>query len=360
MIRGSFQSSAGGGIESMRWPRLALFLLGLLLFPSLLGLLGFAQERVCPTVAVIIPETCVIHRVPRVVPDPASETAIIEHFLDYGFNVVDQAQVKFLRMTDPEIVERAREGDPTAIRQLSERFAADILVLGEALSEVEVTRLPGQPTLQEGRARVELRAIQASTGKILAAEALHTGGIDYGPELACKKSLQRAGDKVACKLAKSIAGYLPPGCFTDCLPVPRVFGVLPFQNQSGFRVRGWDAGQGLATMVETGLSKRLPKGRLTTPLAADIVVSGIISDWRVIMTPLIRIPILNLLLRVGLMEMTVDMRLFDLGTAEIQGDIVTDSITGFEVLGIRFGLNPRGLARKVAQQIADRAVWLGR
>jgi hypothetical protein len=60
------------------------------------------------------------------------------------------------------------------------------------------------------------------------------------------------------------------------------------------------------------------------------------------------------------MEMTVDLRLLDLGTAEIRADVVTDSVTGFEVLGIRFGLNPRGLARKIAQQIADRAVWLSR
>lgn len=37
-----------------------------------------------------------------------------------------------------------------------------------------------------------------------------------------------------------------------------------------------------------------------------------------------------------------------------------DFRTGFEVLGIRFGLNPCSLAQKVAQQIADRAVWFSR
>lgn len=40
--------------------------------------------------------------------------------------------------------------------------------------------------------------------------------------------------------------------------------------------------------------------------------------------------------------MTVDLCLLDLETSEIRADIVTDSVTGFEVLGIRFGLNPRG------------------
>lgn len=338
--------------------------LGILLFSGLflpLSLSGFVQTCVaqaCPTIVVIIPETCTIHRVPRPIPDPASETAIIHHFLGYGFNVVDQAQVKFLRMTDPEIIKRAREGDLTAIRQLSDRFAADILVLGEAISEVEVTRLPGEPTLQEGRARVELRAIQASTGRVLAADALHTGGIDFMEELACKKSLQRSGDKVACKLAKAIAKYLPPGCFTGCPLPPTVFGVISFQNQSGFWVSGWDVRQGLATMVGTALAGRGLK--VVHSMAGDIVVSGVISDWRVIMTPVIQIPILNLLFRAGIMEMTVDMRLLNLETSEIRAVVVTDSVTGFELLGIRFGLNPQGLARKIAQQIADRAAWLSR
>jgi hypothetical protein len=354
MIKVTFNRAGWDGRTVKRWLGLALLFFSLLLLPNLGGL-GQAQ---CPTIAVIIPEICIIREIVVEVPDPAAETAIIHRFLEYGFHVVDQAQVKFLRMTDPEIIKRAREGDLTAIRQLSERFVADILVLGEAISEVEVTRLPGQPTLQEGRARVELRAIESATGKILAADARHTGGIDFGAELACKKSLQRSGDKIACKLAKEIAQNLSPGCFRDCKEPLTTCGVTPFENQSGFRVRGWDVGQGLATMVETALSKR--GLTVSRPLAADIVVTGVVSDWEVKMTPWIPIPLLDLLFRAGIMEMTVDLRLLDLGTAEIRADVVTDSVTGFEVLGIRFGLNPRGLARKIAQQIADRAVWLSR
>ena len=76
-----------------------------------LGLLffGFAALAVasCPTVCVIIPETVIIEWIPRPVPDPAAETAIIKAFLSYGFHVVDQAQVKFLRMIGPQLVERA-------------------------------------------------------------------------------------------------------------------------------------------------------------------------------------------------------------------------------------------------------------
>ena len=78
------------------------------------------------------------------------------------------------------MVEQALQGDPEAILQLSELFAADILVLGEAFSVVEVVRVPGQTEqLQQGRARVEVRVVEAATGRILKAAVLHTGGLDF-------------------------------------------------------------------------------------------------------------------------------------------------------------------------------------
>jgi len=121
----------------------------------------------CPTVCVIITEEdrCIV---PRPVPDPACETAIIRAFLSYGFHVVDQQQVKFLRMTDPEIVEQARNGDPSAIRMLSDQFAANILVLGEAYAEG--TQVPGRLSVQAARSMAELRVIEAATRKLLAAD----------------------------------------------------------------------------------------------------------------------------------------------------------------------------------------------
>jgi len=224
--------------------------------PLSLLFFGFAALAVasCPTVCVIIPETVIIERIPRPVPDPASETAVIKAFLSYGLHVVDQAQVKFLRMTDPQLVERARNGDPEAIRMLSERFAADVLVLGEAVSTVtvfEVLQIPGQPHLQDGRARIEVRAFEAVTSRILAADALHTGGLDFSAELAGKKSLERAGEKIACRLAKSIVQNYPAlrPCFKGCPVPPPTYGVLPFENNSPVWVRNF--GQLLAMTVET-------------------------------------------------------------------------------------------------------------
>ena len=89
-------------------------------------------SALCPTACVVIPEQVIIERIPQPVPAPAAETAIIKAFLSYDFHVVDQAQVKFLRMTDSNLVDRARKGDLRASDQLSERFVTGALVLDEA------------------------------------------------------------------------------------------------------------------------------------------------------------------------------------------------------------------------------------
>ena len=320
-----------------------------------------AHGQSCPTVCVIIPETVIINTIPRPVPDPAAETAIIHHFVAYGFHVVDQTQVKLLRMSDTDLIERAFKGDPTAIGELlkiaSDRFAADVLVIGEAVSTVEVfeaLQIPGRPHIQDGRARVEVRAIEARTGRILAAEAKHTGGIDFSPELAGKKSLQRAGDKVACLLAQGIAqNYpFPSKCFKVCRPPTPTLGALPFDNQSGAWVRGLDIGQLLATTTETALSER--GCRTAEVLAADFVVTGVITEWKEIATPAINIPGLDWVWRGIVSWMTVDVRVLDLNTAEFKAYHVSVNVSGFEIIGIRFGCSPQDIARAVSKQIAGR------
>jgi len=311
----------------------------------------------CPTVCVIIPETVIIERIPRPVPDPAAETAIIKAFLSYGFHVVDQAQVKFLRMTAPELVERARNGDLAAIRMLSEQFAADVIVLGEAVSTVtvfEALQIPGQPRLQDGRARVEVRAIEAATGRILAADALHTGGLDFSPELAGKKSLERAGEKIACRLARSIVQNYPAlsPCFKGCSVLPSTYGALPFENNSPVWVRGLNLGQLFATTVETELSKAGCK--TAQALAADYLVTGVVTDWKEIKTPPFNIRGLEWIVCGVAAWVTVDVRVLDLNTAEFKGFRVDVNVAGLEILGFRFGASPQDIARAVAKEIASR------
>lgn len=220
---------------------------------------------------------------------------------------------------------------------------------------LESPRIPGQ--LQDGRARVGVRAIRVATGQILAAEALHTGGNDFSEELAGKKSLERAGDSVACRLAMAIAERYPflDRCFNRrrCILPPPGVGALPFENRSGCFWRGVDIGQVFATAIETALSVRGCK--TARAMAADYVVQGVISDCRVITTPPIDLPILNLLLRGVVIWVSVGVQVLDVATAEFRAVEVQASVSGIEIFGIRFGASPRDLARAVAEKVVARA-----
>jgi len=308
------------------------------------GALVLAQG--CPTVCVIIPEEdrCIV---PRPVPDPACETAIIRAFLSYGFHVVDQQQVKFLRMTDPEIIARARNGDLTAIRSLSDRFAADVLVLGEAYAEG--TQVPGRLSIQAARSMAEVRVIEAATGRILAADRVHTGGIDIGScELAGKRALERAGADLAPRLAQAMVQHIPPGCLVTIPSVgPPKIGVTPFQAEVSCPR---DFLRVLDNAVESEISSR--GCRTVQPLASDFVVTGAVTDYKEVFTPVI-----GDLWRGVAVWVTVDLQVFDLATAEIKAYEITTTVTGVEIFGLRFGASPRDIARAVARQIASRIGW---
>jgi len=117
-------------------------------------------------------------------------------------------------------------------------------------------------------------------------------------------------------------------------------------------VRGLDIGQLLATTTETALSER--GCRTAEVLAADFVVTGVITEWKEIATPAINIPGLDWVWRGVVVWMTVDVRVLDLHTAEFKAYQVTTNVSGFEIIGIRFGCSPQDIARAVSKQIAGR------
>jgi ribosomal protein L16/L10AE len=324
-----------------------------------------AVSAACPTVAVIIPETVIIDRIPRPIPDPAAETALIGKLLAYHFNVVDLAHVGVLRASTTglqqtnDLAKRAIAGDGIAIRELAARSGGtvDVLVVGEAVSTVtvfEALQVPGQARVQDGRARIEVRAIEVKTGRILASASLHTGGVDFSAALAGKKSLERAGDKIACSVATAIARAYPfsSQCFAKCTPPSPTFGVLSFAIQAPVHVRNVDLGQVFATATETALSER--GCRTAKALAADYVFTGTVSDWKEISTGSIEIPFLSLFFRAIACQVTVDAQVLDLNTAEFDACEVTVEVAGVEIFGFRFGVSPRDIARAVARDIAAR------
>jgi len=150
-------------------------------------------------IMIMIPEEHIHREAPRRIPDPAGETEMIRKFVERGFRVVDQAQVKKIR--DTREAKAAAKGDIQAAVAIARQHGVEIIITGEAFSE-NVPR-PAQE-LQMCSARVEARAIDADTGNILAANGKEAHATDATEGVAAKKALRTAGGLLADDMIKQI------------------------------------------------------------------------------------------------------------------------------------------------------------
>lgn len=146
------------------------------------------EKKHMPRIMVVIPET---HLGRPEIPDPAAETEVIRLFLEKGFEVVDQSQIKQIRYNDQ--VKAAAAGDNEAAQLIGMEYGAEVIIIGEAFSEFNMERAG----LISCRARVEARAVETDTGRILAAHGFHGAGVDSTENLAGKAALANAGAKIA-------------------------------------------------------------------------------------------------------------------------------------------------------------------
>ncbi len=139
-----------------------------------------------PRIMVVIPE---VH-ISRQIPDPAGETEIIRKFLEAGYDVVDQNQIKTIRYNE-KVLNAVK--DSKAAVALGLEYGAEIIVVGEAFSEF--AGRTGDMT--SCRARVEARAIKTDVGNILVADGKHGSGLDRSENVAAKIALRNAGAEIA-------------------------------------------------------------------------------------------------------------------------------------------------------------------
>jgi len=111
--------------------------------------------------------------------DPAAETEVTLFAKETGFDVID-----------------AQEG---------KRSNAAVLVQGEAISE-PATR---HGNLVTAKARLEVKAIDQATGKVLAIDRQTTVATDLSEQIAAKTALQEAAAMIAERLLPKIAGFTP-------------------------------------------------------------------------------------------------------------------------------------------------------
>lgn len=143
-----------------------------------------------PTVIITIPE----EHLNRQVIDPAAETEVIKIFKDVGFTVVENKS--------PPITKWARDFQKDPKTQIPPDMAeVDIIITGEGFSEFG-TRL-GE--LVACTARLEVKAIERNTTKIIASERTTRRAVDLSEAIAGKTALQAAGHELAIKLVEKIA-----------------------------------------------------------------------------------------------------------------------------------------------------------
>lgn len=235
--------------------------------------------------------------------DPAAETAVKQKLIAHGFSVVSTG--------------------------------ASISITGEGFGEC-VGRFD---SFWQARARLEVKAAETATGRILFSEALHAGGIDVTPQAAAKRALQRAGER----MGECLVQKLRQGSAVPCESQAKAIGVNDFE--ASVWTDSWNARRGMKEMVEKSLKDR--GVQVVLPVAADIIVSGKITDYRVIYS-------LNIwIIRIGAVYMTVEPQLFNLQDAQIErGDPITDFAGGIQILWFRFGFGPEAVAKKISDQIA--------
>ena len=108
--------------------------------------------------------------------DPAAETEIARFCKATGFGLVDP--------------EHASEGE------------ADVVVTGEAFSEFAGRH----GDLISVKARVEVKAVDRKTGKVLAVDRQTAVAVDLAEQVAGKTALQEAAASIAGRLLPKIAG----------------------------------------------------------------------------------------------------------------------------------------------------------
>ncbi len=123
---------------------------------------------------------------------PIVENAVVTKLVEAGYSVADPDQV--LKVRERDRMKALLDNDLDAIKAIAGHFLANLLVMGQALSE------PSQVTegILSARARVSLRVVEAETGRVLVnREVGDIRGFDLAPDRAGQKALRAAGEAIA-------------------------------------------------------------------------------------------------------------------------------------------------------------------
>ncbi len=141
-----------------------------------------------PTVMVIIREMHV--RQPQLI-DPAGETEITKRLIADNFKIIDSEYVHLMKSN--QLLAKKRFQNLKTSTQYAAKKGVDILLYGEAVSEYAA----GLGDFEGCRARIELKAIDVKTDRVILADSAHGGATDLAETVAGKKAIQQAANHLA-------------------------------------------------------------------------------------------------------------------------------------------------------------------
>lgn len=207
-----------------------------------------------PRVMVLIDENNIGSNEPA---NQSAENAILKFLKDpYDFNLIDPNVSLSIRSSKQKMAQLS--GDLKAAVAIGTEHGAEVLITGSAISRVaeEISKnLGGMVSVQ---ADLTLKAINCTSGRIIASENAHAAKVHVSPQTAGNQAIAKAADQAIAKLLDSIIKDWQ-NQLNNGLPLTvRVTGVKVFRQKkaviaslqglsgvSTINERSWDAASGV-------------------------------------------------------------------------------------------------------------------
>lgn len=133
-------------------------------------------------------------------PGAVTQTEIEKAFLKDNFPLIDRAQMEMIKSRDATL----SYADPLKAAALGRRYGAEVVIVGEASSDLVDTSRPYGVSVYVYQAQVSAKAVKVDTASLMASDSVDSLQRGSGRIPTAKKSLKDAGGKLADAMMEEI------------------------------------------------------------------------------------------------------------------------------------------------------------
>ncbi|MDZ7262809.1 MAG: hypothetical protein ONB05_11990, partial [candidate division KSB1 bacterium] len=130
------------------------------------------------------------------------ETAMMQTFMDKGFEVVDPATVRANIKRAQALA--ALEGDNKAAAAIGQSFEAEVVITGKAIAKVASTQLKVLGDMKSCQANVTARVVKTDVGTVIATGSQHAPAVHIDEITGGTQAIEKASKKLAEELIEKI------------------------------------------------------------------------------------------------------------------------------------------------------------